>query len=300
MKHDVVVLGEVLWDVFPQRAHERLRTRRIDQRHLGGAPANVACTLARLGVDVGMIAGLGDDGLGAGLRDELRAAGVDTTHVREVRARSGVTFIELEDGEPRFVPYRENSADTKLTADDVPDFTAPWLHLGSSSFAACPAATARALDRAERISIDLNVYPFWFRDGTAILDAIIARADVLKASEDDLRALGLPHAEALHARRSHHVTVVTRGEKGAVGWWRSLEMEIPARRATLVDRTGAGDAFMAGLLAGMVRGSGEEADVLLRALRLGNALAARAITAIGATAALVDLSRERAALTQKR
>lgn len=298
MKHEVIVLGEALWDVFPLHPHEKLRARRVDQRTLGGAPANVACTLGRLGIDVGMIAAVGNDALGAGLRDELRSAGVDVRRVVDVPARSGLTYVELDDGEPEFVPYRANSADSKLTAEHVPELTASWLHLGSSSFAACPEATARALDEAGtmRVSIDLNIYPFWFRNGTAPLDGIIARADVVKASESDLRALGVATPEALHARRPHGITVVTRGARGAIAWWRSLEMELPARRARVVDRTGAGDAFMAGLLAGLLRGTGEEATVLLRALRLGNALAARAITAMGATTALRDLTRERAAL----
>src|SRR5205085_7191845 len=109
----------------------------------------------RLGIDVGMIAAIGDDALSAGLRDELRNAGVETSHVVDVRGRSGVTFIELDDGEPSFVPYRENSADTKLI--DVPTFHAPWLHLGSASFAACPRATEVALEQALRVSVDLNI-----------------------------------------------------------------------------------------------------------------------------------------------
>lgn len=300
MKRDVVVLGEALWDVFPARAHEKLRTRRVDQRCLGGAPANVACTLSRLGLDVAMVSAVGDDPLGAGLADELRAAGVDIAAVKRVPRRTGVTYVELEDGEPSFVPYREGTADTELAAEDVPDLGAAWLHLGSSSFASAPAATARALEHASaehaRISVDLNIYPFWFRNGTTALEGIIAGADVIKASESDLRALGLPHGEALHARRAHGITVITRGDRGAIAWWRSLEMELPAKRARVVDATGAGDAFTAGLLAGLVRGVGDEANVLLKALRLGSALAARAVTAIGATTALTDLSRERASL----
>jgi fructokinase len=300
MRHEVVVLGEALWDVYPEHAHQTLRTRRVDQRKLGGAPANVACTLARLGIDVGMIAAVGSDALSAGLRDELRSAGVDTTHVVEVEARNGLVFIELSEGEPSVVPFRAGTADTKLAAEHVPDFAAEWLHLGSASFAACPAATERALQRAQRVSIDLNIYPFWFRSGTSALDGVIARADLVKASESDLRALGCDRAEALHARRPHGITVVTRGAEGAIGWWRGLEMELPAKNAELVDRTGAGDAFMAGLLATFLRDEGDEPTLLMRALRLGSALAGRAITQIGATSALRDLSRERAALPRTR
>lgn len=299
---DVVVLGEALWDLYPARPHEKLRVRRVEHRCLGGAPANVASTLARLGLDVAMIAAVGNDALGAGIADQLRAAGVDTAAVTSVERRTGVTFVELEDGEPSFIPYRVNSADTALVADDVPPLRASFLHLGSSSFAACPAATARALERAAkedvRVSIDLNIYPFWFRDGTDALDGVISGADVVKASEIDLQRLGVSRPEALHARRPHGITVVTRGARGTLAWSRNLEIELPAKRARVVDASGAGDAFMAGLLAGLIRGSGKEANVLLYALRLGSTLAARAVTALGATTALHDLAKERSSLAR--
>src|SRR3990167_5033442 len=130
---DVIVLGEALWDVFPLVAQAPIRTRRREQRCLGGAPANVAVTLARLGLEVGMIALVGDDPLGEGLRDELASAGVDVTNVSRARARTGVTWVELagKTHTPRYVPFRSPSADMLLDASAIPATLAThFLHVG--------------------------------------------------------------------------------------------------------------------------------------------------------------------------
>ena len=292
---EIAVLGEALWDFYPAHSGETLRARRVDQRHLGGAPANVACTLARLGVDVALIAAVGDDPLGEGLRDELREAGVDVSAVVSVRARTGITFIELVDGVPRFLPYRSPSADMLLPREAVPE-SLTWLHVGSSSFAtAARDATLLAIERTEHLAIDLNIYPFLFRDGLGALDAAIEQAEVLKASESDLRALGLSTdpagAAALHARRRDRVTLATFGDSGAVAFTGDTMVEHLGVREPLVDASGAGDAFMAGVLAALIRGRS-----LADALALGTRLGARAVTAVGATTALRDLADERAAL----
>lgn len=297
----VVILGEALWDVYPVRAGESIRARRREQRCLGGAPANVAVTLARLGLPVGMIAAVGDDPLGEGLRDELGAAGVDVQHVVSVRARTGVTWVELREGVPRYVPFRSPSADMLLDRSAVPErLDTGWLHVGSSSFARAESAAAVAL-AVERspgasLSIDLNVYPHLWREAPprqGLLDVLRA-ARVVKASESDLAALELSEDE-LRALRPNDLTIVTYAERGAVGWLSDRRFEHrPARAVEPIDPIGAGDAFMAGVLAVLVR-HGFDVE---RALAFGAALGARAVGALGATTALLDLRRERAALAR--
>jgi fructokinase len=291
---EITVLGEALWDLYPASAGDDLRTRRTEHRCIGGAPANVACTLARLGIDVAMIAAVGDDPLGDGLRDELCDAGVDISNVMTVRARTGITFVELVHGVPRFVPFRSPSADMLLPREAVPEHVG-WLHLGSSSFATARAATELAVQRAKVVSIDLNIYPFLFRKGVEGLGEIIAKANVLKASDSDLRALGLSPdragAAALHARRRARITIATFGGEGALAFSGDTAVEHAANHEPVVDASGAGDAFTAGVLAALGRGR-----PLDEALQLGARLGARAVTAIGSTTALRDLTAERAAL----
>jgi sugar/nucleoside kinase (ribokinase family) len=331
---DVTVLGEALWDVYPSepwepgKASQSIRVRRHEQRCLGGAPANVAVTLSRLGLDVAMIATVGDDPLGEGLRDELAAAGVDTAHVSTVRARTGVTWVELGGSAPRYVPFRSPSADMLLDVEAIPTSLATrWLHLGSSSFARpSGAAAARlAMSRASaplssgasaplssgasaplssgasaRVSLDLNVYPHLWPKDARIVDAladVLATAAVVKASEADLRALGLDEP-ALCSLRREHLTIVTRAERGATAHWGSAVLEHrPARPAHTIDPIGAGDAFMAGVLAVLVRHPDVERSALLsHAVSLGSQLGARAVGALGATTALADLADERRTL----
>lgn len=313
---EVVVLGEALWDLFPARAGDALRTRKTEVRHVGGAPANVACTLARLGIDVALIAAVGDDELGRGLVDRIRDAGVDVSGVVTVPARTGVTFVDLgADGARRFLPYRAPSADMLLPADAIaPErLRTRWLHVGSSSFARPPArdATLRALEIARandaRVSIDLNVYPhLWPRDvdPARALSDVIETADLVKASEADLRALGLGEghdgARRLHARRPARITLVTLGASGALACFGDHVSEAPARRVKVVDETGAGDAFVAGALSTLVRAGldGDRVRTSAAALRLGNELGARAVRRIGSTTALSDLGRAREALAR--
>ncbi len=318
MTREIVVLGEALWDLFPARLGDSLRARRVDVRHVGGAPANVACTLARLGVDVTMIGAVGDDELGRGLVDAIRDAGVDVTGITTVAARTGITFVDLaEGGARRFVPYRTPSADMLLAADAIDPalLRAGWLHVGSSSFALSSArdATRRAMELARahgaRVSIDLNLYRHLWPadvDPARELADVIETAEVVKASEADLRALGLAAdaegARQLHARRPDRITIATFGAAGALAMAGDLALEVPARRAKVVDETGAGDAFMAGALAILLRADedGELRATLTAAVRLGADLGARVVRRMGSTAGLGDLGRAREALARGR
>lgn len=292
--NEVTVLGEALWDVYPTRASASIRARRREQRVLGGAPANVAVTLARLGVRVGMITTVGEDALGQGLRDELADAGVDVSCVHSVRARTGVTWVELGDT-PRYVPFRATKG--QPGAEMIPAaLESPWLHVSSSSFTddASAEAVRLALSRSNaRLSFDLNIYPhLWSSAILPVLREPIALAHVVKASEPDLAALGLDE-RGLCALRPGRLTIVTRGERGAVAYDGQEAIEHRVRRVRTIDPIGAGDAFMAGLLASLVRGKDVHSCLALAA-RLG----ARAVTALGATTALRDLGRERRALAR--
>ncbi|MGZ3418585.1 MAG: carbohydrate kinase family protein [Polyangiales bacterium] len=277
----IAVLGEALWDVFPAEIGQSVRARRTEVRHPGGAPANVARILAKLGVPTSFIGTLGDDPLGDGLLDVLVADGVDVSHVSRVRARTGITFVDPRpDGTCAFVPYREGGADFLLTTERVGEVKAKLLHLGSSSFSRSPSREAafQAMVQVPRVSLDLNVYKhLWKEPILPALGPLLGGVDLLKASADDLRALGLD-AAALHALRPDKLTIVTQGPAGAIAFEGKNKLEIPARATTIVDATGAGDAFVAGVLSVL-----HERDDLRGALERGADLAARAVAEVGAT-----------------
>src|SRR5258708_31656026 len=112
---DVVCFGEILWDVFeasPRRSEPIARTFR---RELGGAPANVATGLSRLGVRVAVVGAVGRDRFGAALIEHLRGDGVDVRFVGQLPSRTGLTFVTRDaGGEPEFIFYRHESARVSL------------------------------------------------------------------------------------------------------------------------------------------------------------------------------------------
>jgi fructokinase len=309
-----VVFGEAIWDLFPRRPGEPLGRRAIDVRHGGGAPANVARTLARLGVPTSIVTAVGNDALGEGLVAELRAAGVGVEGVLRCSARTGVTFVDVAaNGARSFLFYRHPSADMTLSIEMLADLdpcvlTADWLHVGSSSLAREPsrAATLDAIERARasgaKLSIDVNARGhLWSsrEELRAVVLPVTLAADVVKVNEDDLGALGFSRdgagARALHARRDG-VTFFTSGPRGAHGWWGDVSVKARARTVRVVDVTGAGDAFTAGSLAILARAWSASAqarparaEILQRAVELGCELGSRAVTRLGATTAIARL-----------
>src|SRR4051812_46065050 len=104
MKLDAIAFGEILWDLFEVRPG-------IFDRQLGGAPANVATGLARLGVRAAIAGAVGRDSFGDDLVEHLRRDGVDTRLVERLPNRTGITFVTRDArGEPRFLFYRHDTA----------------------------------------------------------------------------------------------------------------------------------------------------------------------------------------------
>ena len=309
---DVVVFGEAIWDFFPRKPGEALATRRHEIRHPGGAPANVARTLARLGVSTSIVTAVGRDALGDGLLAELQATGVRVDDVVRLGSRTAVTFVDVgRKGERSFLFYRHPSADMEFAEAMLPlhAFSGAWLHVGSSTLAREPSCTAtrmiieRANGAKARLSVDLNARRHLWSSPRELLSCanrLVDRADVLKVSEEDLDALELSPdvegARTLHARRRDRVTFLTLAARGAIGFWGDLEVRVRAPRAKVIDVTGAGDAFTAGALAVLVRTRAFELPahdretVLLRALTIGCELGTRAVTRLGATSALTSLA----------
>lgn len=315
---EVVVFGEAVWDLFPEQAGQPIHSRSIEIRHPGGAPANLARTLARLGIRTSLVTALSHDALGQAMIDCLNKCNVDTTYIVRVPQRTGITFVEVRhDGERSFLAYRNQCADMSLTPEQLQPsaFDAAWLHIGSSTFASLPIreSTLQAIQFSKQagafLSIDVNARPYtWSRELLNVLMPYVENADVLKVSEEDLTALGfessLQGAHNLHQVRQrangrygqHAITFFTRGAQGAVGFWGDLVIEQNANTCCVVDATGAGDAFMAGALAVLVRHSQNVNDVqaqtqlLAHCLSIGCTLGTLAVTQLGATTALDSIN----------
>lgn len=305
----LVCVGEALIDLVATERGAALSEAATFVRAAGGAPANVAVGAARLGVRTAFLGKVGADPFGDHLVSTLAAAGVDTSMVtRDAQARTGLAFVSrAPDGEREFLFYRSPSADQRLRTDEVDGgrvARAEVLHFGSLGLAVSPAreATLHAASVAGRAgalrSLDVNLrLDGWRSDGEArrAVLAAAAASEVVKVSEGELDFLaggkGAAAARTLIAG-STRLLVVTEGAAGA-GYHLVTQDglatgHVPGFAVDALDTTGAGDAFVAGLLTGMLldRAALVDPAALEGVLRRANACGAIATTRLGAIPAL--------------
>ncbi|MBN1937316.1 MAG: fructokinase [Anaerolineae bacterium] len=303
---DAIALGELLIDFVPTVSGVTLIEAPAFKKAPGGAPANVAAGLAKLGVRSGFMGKVGDDPFGHFLAQTLRDAGVDTSALCfSAEARTALAFVSLRaDGEREFMFYRHPSADMLYRADEVDaDYVrgAKILHHGSISLIGEPArgATLRAVEAARDagvlVSYDPNLRLNLWPDAAAAKEGIRIGwplAHVIKVSEEELAFLSGIDDQAAAVRALWHpelrLLVVTGGAHGCRYFTPEFAGEVPGFAVSAVDTTGAGDAFVAGLLKGLL----EEPDAVSDQARLAaicryaNAVGAITTTERGAIPAL--------------
>jgi fructokinase len=314
---DVVCFGEILWDVFEATDRGKESVARVFRRELGGAPANVATGLARLGVRSAVVGGVGRDRFGTALVQHLAGDGVGVRFVLRMPNRTGMTFVVRDArGEPEFIFYRHESADLAVRASHVTPAMgrARWVLVGTSTLMTpgLAAATARFLEVAARagahVLVDLNVRAHLWPDRRSMRSAIAAlaaHASIVKASDADLRAVsGSREGMRWLERHAPQATwLLTRGAGVASATGDHGRVSAPALRARCVDATGAGDAFIAGALATLVSARAVPGTAAWRhpavwraALRAGHIMGKKAVSRPGAVAGLVRLDRVRAVI----
>jgi sugar/nucleoside kinase (ribokinase family) len=287
----VVVVGDVATDVVAVLAGEPApgsdRPAAIRSRG-GGAGANVAVHLAQLGVPVLLAGCVGDDAAGAGLVAELTAAGVGLA-LRTVAGAATGTIVSLVEADGQRSMLADRGANLALAPGDVPTpARGGHLHLSGYTLldpglrAAGLAALAAATAAGCSVSVDpastgpLAAYGVdrWLAD-TATATLLLPNADearLLTGCADAADA-----ARALAAR--HPVVAVSLGAEGALWASGAVLVHRPAHPARVVDTTGAGDAFAAGLLASWL--ADRDGDPA-RALDAGLARAALVVARPGA------------------
>ncbi|WP_347057263.1 PfkB family carbohydrate kinase [Blastococcus sp. HT6-30] len=260
MRTPVVVVGDVATDVVVVLSGEPApgsdRPASIVSRG-GGAGANVAAHLARLGTPTVLAGCIGDDAPGAGLAAELSAAGVEL-RLRTVPGAPTGTIVSLVERDGQRSMLADRGANLVLRPADVPA-PVPGGHLHLSGYTlldpgprdAGVAALRAATSAGCTVSVDPASSGPLRRYGLDRWLADTAGATLVLPNADEARLLtGCPDAtdaaRALAAR--HPVAVVTLGPDGALWVAGDEVVHRPARPATVVDTTGAGDAFAAGLL----------------------------------------------------
>ncbi|HHU7156362.1 TPA: aminoimidazole riboside kinase [Escherichia coli] len=297
MSAKVWVLGDAVVDLLPESDGRLLPCP-------GGAPANVAVGIARLGGTSGFIGRVGDDPFGALMQRTLLTEGVDITYLKQDEwHRTSTVLVDLNDqGERSFTFMVRPSADLFLETTDLPCWRhGEWLHLCSIALSAEPSRTSAftamtAIRHAGGfVSFDPNIREDLWQDEHLLrlcLRQALQLADVVKLSEEEWRLIsGKTQNDrdicALAKDYEIAMLLVTKGAEGVVVCYRGQVHHFAGMSVNCVDSTGAGDAFVAGLLTGL-SSSGLSTDEreMRRIIDLAQRCGALAVTVKGAMTAL--------------
>ncbi len=295
----VAVLGEALIDfiVGDDGAY---------RPHLGGSPYNVAIGLARQGVPVSYLSAFSDDAFGDRLRDYLAEEGVRLPLARRSLWPTSLALVTIDDeGLPNYRLYREGIADKDTSYEEI-EANLPGdlevFHTGSLAITPSQLPKIRrvfelARSRGAVISVDINIRLRASIDTAAYLAGVrslLPVADIVKASDEDIDALGLGKdtrrsAARAYAEMGSGMLLLTEGRGGALLHTEKGIIEKSAYPiADVKDTVGAGDTFHAAFIAALCRGgvigrplSAADPDVLGDAVDFACAAAAINVSRVG-------------------
>lgn len=307
----IVCFGEALVDLLARPSSTAGAPRQFVE-YAGGAPANVAVAVARLGGDARFVGMLGADMFGDMLATQLRDAGVDIRHVRRTSAaKTALAFVSLDaDGERSFSFYRPPAADLLFAEDDFETDAfegAAVFHVCSNSLTdpGIAAATLSGMRRARAagalLSVDLNLRISLWSDAVDPMPRLwqmLDEADLVKLcrSELDVLARG-DDAEAVLQRllQARAQCVLVTDGAAPIRWHTRTRQGIaPTFDVEALDTTAAGDAFVGAWLQALVEQGLDATSLaeffahatLAEPLRLAAATGALATTRHGAFAAM--------------
>lgn len=275
----VLAIGEVLWDVFGE------------SKRLGGAPLNFAAHAKRLGLDPLLVSGAGTDLLGSCAIRKIANLGLDTAFVQRSGLKTGTAEVHVGPGDrTRFVIARPAAYDSVSISDHVleqlREWSPHWLYYGTL-FASVPEGKAALWRLLEGLPSCLRFYDLNLRPGFDSADLVaelLKHANVVKLNEDELEAVhsvtGLPRDQEAFCREGSKrfgwtAVCVTLGSRGCAMLCGSDYIQARGCTVDVADPVGAGDAFAAAFLHGIV--SQRPVDEIARfANRVGALVASRA------------------------
>ena len=259
----ILSCGEALIDMLPRTSTEG---EACFAPYAGGAVFNTAIALGRLGAPSAFFSGVSNDMLGEILADTLTASKVDTQYLARSDRPTTVAFVKLVNGQATYAFYDEATAGRMLSTDQLPSLPKDisTLFLGGISLVNDPAASTYeallARESGTRVTmVDPNIRPGFIAgkeaEYRARIERMIARADIVKLSDEDLHWLEGPGNLTALARgilaKGPKVVFITEGAAGARAVTATQDRFVAAQKITVVDTVGAGDTFNAGVLAAL-------------------------------------------------
>lgn len=305
----VVCFGEMLIDFVPTVSGVSLAEAPAFEKAPGGAPANVAVAISRLGGSAAFVGKVGDDEFGYMLANILKQNNVDNSGVRfDYNARTALAFVtNRADGEREFLFFRHPSADMLLHESELDVeliSKAKIFHYGSISLIdePCKSAHLAAMKIAKNsgsiLSYDPNLRLHLWPSAEAAREGIMSiwdQADIIKISEEEITFLtGAedPNDDNVVLDRLFHpnlkLLIVTEGSEGCRYFTKEFRGRVAGVKVKAVDTTGAGDAFVGGILYGLASDPNlyKDEERLREALLFANVCGAVTVTKRGAIPAL--------------
>jgi len=302
-KFDVLCLGNIVadavgtgCDTIPDEGHLALFDK--VEMHLGGCANNTALALAKLGLKVALSAKVGTDGFGDYCANYHRDAGVNISGlVRSPKDSTSFSFIMVPRGGNRRILHTLAANATFGPKDIKTELFAQskWVCLGGVAIMPTFDKNLKSIVRAAKkagacVAADTAINNrFTARDWRKLFEGSYENLDILFPSEFEAQAItGEKDPEKICAtlrKRGVRIAGVKLGEQGSALMTDAGYFRVPIYRVKCIDTLGAGDCFMAGLLAGMVKGLDP-----VGAAKLGNAVSAHCVQAVGATTGIKPLA----------
>lgn len=301
-QRNFAVFGRAGMDMFADPVGVKSEEAEVFRSGLGGSSANIAAGLCKFGCKAALITSVSDDAVGRFCKNQLRHYGVNTDHVRDVggEARTSLAVYESRIENFQNVIYRNGAADFEVTEADVDavDFSRfGALVTTGTVFAAEPSrsahfhAFARARAAGVPVIFDIDYRPYSWPSPEVAADVLSragAMAQMIVGNDEEFGFMagsmdkGLEKARALAASGAD-IVIYKMGEKGAITFADGQDIHTGIYPVKAVKPNGAGDSFMAGLLASL-----SEGRALREAILRGSACASIVVSKPGCAPSMPD------------